>query len=243
MADKITVPQYPTMFDSSQFNNQYSPYGGSALPPTSYVGAPTDARGNPIAGYQAPQPVFTPGQVPGMTLNSQPQMSYQMLTPGGQYTGGANNSGMAGQNAPATYGMAPSFNRAAQEAFKTGDNAYLSRMGFGPGGFQGALSGGGGGSWSTPNNSAAYLSALANPGHVTTPGMPVQSTGYQANNGVLDTILAQLRATGGQGQAAPPGVGGGSAGLSTGTNTGFLNALGALRSGAAPTAGAGTGTA
>lgn len=208
MADKITVPQYPDMFDPSQMSNAYSNYKTGALPwPSSYVGSPTDATGRPIASYQAPQPVFTPNPAPslGTTLNS---------------WGGWNKNPING----------------VPTAQQRSLYAYL---GLGDPGARGGTSGG---TWSTPNNSAAYLGALANPSHVTTPGTYVAPS-YQPSGDVFNTILSQLRAQGAQSQAPPPGIGGGSQGLTMNSNTGFLNALAALHSGAAPTSGAGTGTA
>jgi hypothetical protein len=81
MADLSNVqfdPQNPdALFSQDQWSNQFSNFNNKAIPwPSSYVGWPTDAMGNPIGGgpsQQAQAPSASPAQsAPGTTINSTP---------------------------------------------------------------------------------------------------------------------------------------------------------------------------
>jgi hypothetical protein len=164
-------------FDPSQWSNPYSLFNSGALPwPSSYVGAPTDAMGRPIASYQPPaaQP-----PAPGVTLNSSPASSGS--------AGILNAMGMGGF--------------AGQAAGKGVSNDQLLALAFGLGPNQIAAINSAGGQQQTaapqaaapaaPNNYNAVLAALANPGKVTTPGATVpQGSPYQPGPGVLQNFLA-----------------------------------------------------
>jgi hypothetical protein len=217
------IQQYPFQFDPSQWANKYSPYAGVALPwPSSYAGVPTDAHGNPIQSYldaQSAAAAPPPTQAPPVSLNSTPAAAtvgsgtpgwqpmgvggavgwnpgagaqqpgrYVMTNPGGQYTGGAAGdqavSQRAGTMAPAQYQYipAPQQQRAPQAAAPAG-----------------------------PDMSQAYLAALSNPGHVTTPGATVaQAPTPTGQSGVLQQFLANWKPTTGAGNY---------------NNQGFYNAL------------------
>lgn len=171
-------------FDPSQWTDPYSQFQSSALPwPSSYSGWPTDAMGRPI---QAP---------PGMTLNSQPaaaqpaaaqpqpqsgafspQQADRILQATGNWgLSGPSGSGMGGQNnqmalvreAALTAGYRP---QPAQSA------APMPTPAANPSGL----------------TSQQYLSLLANPGNVATPGAtaPQASPGWQPSNSVLQQFLA-----------------------------------------------------
>jgi hypothetical protein len=186
----------PYMFDPTQKSNQFSNYNNAALPwPPSYntgAGGPVNAAtGQPIQSFQQWQQQ-NPG---GMSINSTPA-----------------------QPAAAPQGS-DTFNRAAQMAYLTGNNAYLSAMGYGPGGSvtpgsQAAQYGMGAQTPQAapqasgpPNNWQAAINALSNPGKVTTQGANVpQVQGYQPAGGVNQAFLQQ-------------------AGAGAGMNQGFLSAL------------------
>ena len=80
MADiPMFAPTANGLFDPSQWSNPYSKFAGKALPfPSSYMGWPTDAMGNPIqapAGMQTGAPAAAapaPAPTPGTTLTSMP---------------------------------------------------------------------------------------------------------------------------------------------------------------------------
>ena len=175
----------PTMFDPTQASNQFSNYNNAALPwPPSYnpglQGGPVNAAtGKPIQSFQQWQQQ-NPG---GMSINSTPaapaapqqQGQYVMTSPGGQMTGGANLSGMAGQNIPAQYRYMPAPPQAAPQA---------APQAGGP-----------------PNNWQAAINALANPGNPTTMGANVPLvTGSQPAGGVNNAFLQQAGAGQGMNQ-------------------------------------------
>jgi hypothetical protein len=209
MADS-NVPQYPAMFDPSQMLNKYSTMNAQSFPMYNYYGTPTDAMGRPISSYRAPAPApVAPAQPTGTTLNSQPQMIYQMLSAGGQYTGGASGGQaggqMAGQNVPATYGWVPnpSYRAPVQQAPQQ----------------------------AVPSSGFNYLTALANPDKVVTPGVTPPPRSSQPGPINLDALIANMRSPG---MTPPPGgYGQGATGLAGGVapSSGFLNTLAALRAG------------
>lgn len=206
MADNNNnVPTYPAMFDPSQMSNQFSNFNGSAIPwPTSYVGAPTDSMGNPIKSYMPP-----PQPVPGTTINSAPNNNLAQW----QAVQQANMNGIGGITSQmAAAGIA---DQKQANAIRVAMNSGMFPQQPQP-------------QPSTPSNSSAYLSALANPGKVTTPGSSVAPIPYNPNQSsdVFNTILAQLK--GQAPAAAPAGIGGGSSGISTGANN-FLNLLSGIQ--------------
>jgi hypothetical protein len=193
-------------FDPSQWSNPYSNFYGQALPwPSSYVGAPNDATGAPIpsftqannaaqAQYQQALAAYNAGgggsSTPGTTINSSPYDPIEAAgaalvgPPAGQPTGATDFSGYnqmlssgQGQNAAmhsVNNGMSPN-------VFGMGVPAAAAPAGPAPP--------------APPNMSAAYLSALANPGKVTTPGatVPQSATSYQPGSGVLQQFLANWK--------------------------------------------------
>ncbi len=182
MANNTNNLPYPFQFDPSQFSNQYSAYGGTALPfMGQYAGMPTDAHGNPIASYQAVQAAQQAAQnnqapmAPATTLNSTP----------------AAQSAQPGFGAPMTSG------NAAVDMANWG--GFMS----GPQQLQNAYGGGGQAAPAAPatpqaaapsagqqNMSQAYLQALANPGKVTTPGATVPQAQFPSQqSGVLQQFL------------------------------------------------------
>jgi hypothetical protein len=218
MADTKNLP-YPFQFDPSQWSNPYSSYKGAPFPATSYSGTPTDAHGNPIGSYQAAlaaQQVAAAAQAPaaspqGTTLNSTPNAgafaglhymspsgiqtypgqvgSYVQTSPGGQLPSGENYGSATPTNIPAQYQFIP-----AQQQ-QAAPQAPAAPAG--------------------PDMNAAYLAALQNPGHVTTPGATVpQSPTPSGQSGVLQQFLANWN------QKGQPTQGAGNY-----NNAGFYNAL------------------
>jgi hypothetical protein len=174
-----SVPTYSpnpyANFDPSQWSNPYSNFQSSALPfPSSYVGWPTDAMGNPI---QAP---------PGMTLNSSPAQPAPPVAP-----------------------------QVTQVPYRAPSNVMLgSSSGVGPGGIGSGSPNTIGANLSWPNGGGApssapaaapapaanpsglssqqYLSLLAHPNYVQTPGATVPQAPSSATPGagMLQQFLA-----------------------------------------------------
>jgi hypothetical protein len=194
MADDTKNLPYPFQFDPSQWSNPYSSYKGAAFPSTSYSGTPTDAHGNPIGSYQAAlaaQQAAAAAQAPaaspqGTTLNSSPQIPQFLPIGMGQGTGGA----AGGQNAMGSPGQAvggqltgggyminPAYaiQQMQQQAAPKPAAAAPQAPAAPPG----------------PDMNQAYLAALSNPGHVTTPGATVpESPTPSGQSGVLQQFLA-----------------------------------------------------
>lgn len=225
MADD-NVPQYPFMFAPSEWANKFSNYKGSALPwPPSYSGVPTDALGNPIQSYLDWQKANPPGTTITTTPTAAQPRGYvpdawALLTPQ--------------QRIAATNAVNPDPTSAAFA------NAWLN-TGAGSQPTNPFIGGGGGGggllsstyssAGASPNNWQAVLSALSNPGKVTTPGVyNYPSVTAQPDSASMDSIIASLRANA-MASPAPAGIGGGSSGLTYSPNTSFLNTLAALRAG------------
>lgn len=181
-------------FDPSQWSDPYSQFQSSALPwPSSYVGWPTNALGQPI---QAP---------PGMTLNSQPAAAAPAPTPFSAgaptfYAGrpGQPNYQTSQQWSPSQFLLgAPGVSQAQARQNQQAETNYL--QGLGPSG----TTGGGSGVSPLPAQAAnpagltsqQYLSLLAHPGNVATPGatVPQASPGWQPSNGVLQQFLQNWR--------------------------------------------------
>ena len=230
--DAPDIKAYPFMFDPSQFANPYSQWNKQALPfMGQYAGAPTDAHGNPIQSYQTaqqahdawaaanPAPAQAPAKTPGVTLNSAQQLYNQMAAP----------SAMNPTGNPAFGASEWGFGLGAQGAVDRNSPAYQmdpSGAGTGAGGAGTGVPGtiGGGQAGAAPPAAApqnpidmnqAYLSALANPGKVTTPGATVaQSAPPSASSGVLQQFLQNW-----QNQGSP------TQGAGNYNNKGFFDAL------------------
>ena len=228
MADNNDIKQYPFMFDPSQFANKYSPYAGVALPfmggYSTAAGPPTDAHGNPIQSYldtQAQHDAWAaanpaPAMAPPTTLNSTPQHGVGGLQPGqwdgpdglpqGTPTSPIRTALPVMSQAGGNGGMTPNWQPSNYAA--TGQNYTIMPKQ-------------GGASQAAPQAAApqnpydmnrAYLTALANPGHVTTPGATVAQAAPPSNqSGVLQQFLANW--------------GGNSKGAGNYDNSGFINSL------------------
>ena len=217
MADLSNVtfqPQNPdALFSPDQWLNQYSLFSNKALPwPSSYAGAPTDAMGNPIqsytdannaaqSNYQAQLAQYNAGQgqqqTPGTTLNSVP----------GASTGGTGLDDVLGAMGMTQFGQ-----QMAAKGISQRDIAGLIGL---PGvqniGAPQQAAPAGPAPPAPPNMWQATLSALANPGKVTTPGANVPAgPSSQPGAGVNNAFL-------GQAQGKP------------GMNQNFLSALAALQ--------------
>ena len=216
----------PWMFDPSQKSNQFSLFNNQRLPyPPTYSGVPTDAMGNPIQSFvdwQKANPA-------GTTINQTPAQPAQAAQPNAQWAfnnallnsmgraataqGGPSQQmsdviGMRAQN-NAAYGMNPGGNPATGGVW-----GNYGGQGSGPTGTPSAAQGQAG---PPPNNWQAALNALANPGRVTTPGVPLSSisggaggTAFQPAGGVNQAFLSQ-------------------AGAGQGMNANFLSALRAIQ--------------
>lgn len=220
------VPSYPNMFSSDQLSNSYSDYNASHFNPYNYSGVPVNAgTGQPITSYIPPP---TPPPVQQTTLNSNAGMEpmgsqaramqnagygdWAMLDPMMAQTSIPGQRGGTGSVAATTgWNGAGTINGPAQSM---GTQQQVTQQ---PG-------------MMAPNAGLNYLQTLAHPDKVVTPGMSVQPTSAQPDGNSIMQILAQLRA-----QAAPqqgaPGIGGGSSGISLGSNNGFLNALSSIYAG------------
>lgn len=197
----------PWMFDPSQQSNQFSSYNNRPMPGPSYAGAPVNAAtGQPIQSFLDWQ-AQNPG---GTTLNQTPAQPAQapMTDPNAGLR--AALAGMGGYQGNPSLGA-----YLAGQGPSPGQARSLAAMGYpvppGPGA-TGTPSAAPQGAGAAPNNWAAALSALANPGRVTTPGATVpMATGSQPAGGVNQAWLQ--------------GIGGGQ-----GMNQNFVNALRAIQS-------------
>jgi hypothetical protein len=167
-------------FEPSQWSNPYSPYPSSALPfPASYLGWPTNAMGQPI---QAP---------PGMTLNSSPAAAAQTPQQANPQQSAINNAiinqmaqqgmmnvpGGIGGNGRGVYeGIAgtPLNNIPNLRAMNSAAPAPPTPAANNPSGL----------------TSQQYLSLLAHPGNVTSPGFAPQGSSQPLGSGVLQQFLA-----------------------------------------------------
>lgn len=203
------------VFDPSQFSNPYSRYSGALPWPSQYAGTPTDAYGRPIQSFldaqqaAVAQPAPAPTPPPGVTLNSAPSPLDQQrawalaraASPIGDYSGagttfGANNQRMQSAliqqqiNAGAILGQGQGQQQTAAAAPQPAAPAAPAAP--------------------APPAAPAFdsygaaLSALANPGKVTTPGATIapSATPYQPGSGVLQQFLANWNPA-----ASGPGAG------------------------------------
>jgi hypothetical protein len=192
MADGVQFqPQNPyALFSPDQWSNAYSRYNNQPIPwPSSYVGWPTDAMGNPI---QAPQ---------GMTLNSSPAAApaapQASASPNQWAINNALINSMAnnlrtgnidggGRGAYTGYANDPNLGNVLAARRANGPNPGQATQPAAP-----AASSGGGG----PNlDYNSVLSLLANPGKVTTPGATVPATASaQPGPGSVGAFLQNWR--------------------------------------------------
>jgi hypothetical protein len=176
-------------FDPSQWSNPYSPFPSQAIPwPSSYVGTPTDSLGNPIQSYQAQQPQPAP-TAPGLTLNSTPDWSN--LSPQMRIDARNNPNAMT-----AASQQADPNDRALVAAWLGPTEQAKADMGIASTiGQQQQPQAAPPAAPSGLNNSAAYLSALAHPNRVVTPGatVPQSPNSYQPGSGALQQFLSQWR--------------------------------------------------
>jgi hypothetical protein len=226
MADNSQIAQYPYMFDPSQMSNKYSPYAGVSIPWGSYNGGstgPTDAHGRPIQSYQDAQTAHNawaaanPAQMAAPTsLNSNPSLPPKGSPARAMYDAGYGDWSQ----------LDPSLGHSSipQATGSDGMPAGQTNLGRGVTGTSWQGPGGGQGmpqqqaapqtqSQQNPYDmNAAYLAALSNPGHVTTPGATVAQSAPPSNqSGVLQQFLANW--------------GGNSKGAGNYDNSGFINSL------------------
>ena len=228
MADDHDIPAYPYMFDPSQFSNKYSTYAGKALPwPSQYSGTPTDAHGNPIQSYLDTQKQHdawaaanpAPAVAPSTTLNSNAGLEAQGSQARAMQDAGYGDWAM----------LDPMMAQANRPNPTAGAGSVGATKGWNPanpasiyptsaGGAAGGGAGGGGGAAAAAaqtnpyDMNQAYLTALSNPGHVTTPGATVaQAAPPSSQSGVLQQFLQNW--------------GGNSKGAGNYDNSGFINSL------------------
>ena len=190
--------------------NPYTQYGGKPLPIPGYMGTPTDAQGNPIASFgQAQQQhdawnAANPAPAApaaGTTLTSNP-LGGSPWSPGGYGLGmnGANPQ-IARPGDPGS-GGAPYFPQASPP--------WPGQMQQAPAAAAPAAS------QNPVDMRQAYLTALSNPGKVTTPGANVPQAQPLGTPSVMNAFLA----------ANPSGGGAGAGGYN---NQGFFSTLNKLR--------------
>jgi len=159
MADS-NVPTYPNMFPASELVNKYSSMNSSNFPMYNYYGVPTDAMGRPISSYQAPAtPV--PAQTPGISLNTTPAVNYSSPW---TITPRGNVDG-SGRGAYQGFEVTPTrqYSQPVQSAQPT----------------QQAI----------PSSGFNYLTALANPDKVVTPGVAAPPRSSQSSRSLtVDTV-------------------------------------------------------
>ena len=205
MADQ-TNPYVTAGMAGMMLPNPYTAFKGAPLPMPGYMGTPTDAQGNPIRSYldaqsqhdawNAANPApAAPAQ--GTTLNSTPPgvIPFQHATMSDGMPYGQTNlgRGVTGTSWQGPGGGTPSQQPQAAPAAAAPTNPFDMRQ--------------------------AYLTALSNPGKVTTPGANVPQAAPLGQPSVMNSFLA---ANPSGGSAAPAGGGYG--------NQDFFNTLNKLRS-------------
>jgi hypothetical protein len=176
MADTPTFQSNPYgSFDPSQWSNPYSSFYGRALPwPSSYLGTPNNALGQPIAPPQGLTLNSTPAQPqapPAAGTNSPPPgvipFQHATMPDGMPYGQTSLGRGVVGSSwEPSPY-MPPQQQQQAPAAAPAG-----------------------------PNNWQSTLAMLGNPGPVTTPGATVPQApqgSAEPSPGVLQNFLANWR--------------------------------------------------
>jgi hypothetical protein len=215
MADS-NVPSYPNMFDPSQLSNKFSNVNGMKFPMYNYWGTPTDVMGNPIAGYQAPAAPAAPAATTGTSINSLPAV--------GSPARAMSNAGYGDwSQLDPTLGI-------SSRSGQTG-SSFSSLPGQ-----AGQATAATAAKQQAPQGNFNYLTALANPGKINTPGVTPPPRASQPGGFDMDALLSKLQA----GSMTPPTQA--QTGLIGGTapSSGFLQTLAALRGSspgaAAPTA-------
>ena len=213
MADNSQNLAYPLQFDPSQWANPYTAYNKMALPfMGQYAGTPTDAHGNPIQSYQdaAAARAAAPAPALGTTLNSSPSSGAQF--PAGSPLDQMQKSGASPAQMQAAFSqMSPTINGQTNPNYAP---SMMAMMGIGGGG-GGAAAQPAAAQPAAPDMNAAYLAALANPGHVSTLGATVPQSAPPSNqSGVLQQFLQNW-----QNKGSP------TTGAGNYNNQGFFNAL------------------
>ena len=226
LANLYNAAALPYMFGP----NKYSDYNDKPLPLPGFRGAPTDAHGNPIQSFTDAQQQHDAWNAanpstPGTTLNS---------TPAGQ-TFGLQPSDLAKPSAlnPSgnlAFGMGEWGGMMSPQARELYANSQYQQPGGGytnpglvttaanPQQATGAAGAGAAAQTNPIDMRQAYLDALSNPGHVTTPGANVpESTPPAQQPNVLQSFLANNQ---------------GSTGAGGYSNMPFFNTLKGLRAGA-----------
>jgi len=197
MADS-NVPTYPDMFPASELVNKYSSMNSANFPMYNYYGIPTDAMGRPISSYQVPAaPV--PAQTPGVSLNTTPAVNYS--SPWTVTPRNTVDGGGRGTYTGNEVTPTRQYSQPVQSAQPT----------------QQAI----------PSSGFNYLTALANPDKVVTPGVAAPPRSSQPGPIDIDALIANLKAS----SAALPTQA--QTGIVQGTapSNGFLQTLAALRAG------------
>ena len=214
------VKQYPYMFDPSQMLNKYSSFANKKLPFMGLMAknAPTDALGRPIQSYLDAQKAHDAWQ-PTQAAAPQAPMGTRLDSNGNANAVGSNLNPMGDWSA-----LAPALPGASQQQ----QADYARNLGLGgftdPSTGHAYMGGASQGGASTQqaaapaqqanpiDMSAEYIKALANPGHVDTPGATVPQAAPPSNqSGVLQQFLANWNGN-------PKGAG-------NYDNSGFINAL------------------
>lgn len=205
--------------------NPYTQYKGQ-LPIPGYMGTPTDALGNPIKSFtdaQAAHDAWTPPPAAapqGTTLNSAPNTNTNTsLQMGAMYPGGPlvnqnpNYSSLpAGSPPPAGW-----YGNSVANADKGSMGGWSPIYSGGPPQQQEQQPAAPAAPTNPIDMRQAYLTALSNPGKVTTSGATVPQSAPLGQPSVLNSFLA-----------ANPG--GGGAGAGNYNNQGFFSTLNKLRS-------------
>ncbi len=215
MADDQTNPFTIAGMAGMMMPNPYTQYKGQ-LPIPGYSGTPTDAQGNPIQSFLDAQ--AQNAAAPGTTLNTpppaatpsnngafSPDQAARILQGTGQW--GINSSGGGG-------GAGGGVNNQAALDAQASMSAGYRPQATQPAATAAPAAGAGGG---PVDMRQAYLTALSNPGKVTTPGANVPQAAPLGTPSVLNSFLA-----------AHPG--GGGAGAGNYSNKGFFDTLNQLRS-------------
>lgn len=208
---------YPLQFDPSQLKNPYTKWAGQALPfDLSEIGAsgefggtaPTDAFGNPIGSYTDANNTAQAAYQQQLAAYQQQQAAQPAAQPGTTLNStGANGPNFA--NGAYSPNYLSSLDPATQAALQAGTPVPLASLGngsdaqglgmllgmpssdFAMPGQQAAAAPAAPQPPAQPNMTQAYLSALQNPGKVTTPGANVpEAAPPSTQSNVLQAFLA-----------------------------------------------------
>jgi hypothetical protein len=197
------------LFSPDQWLNQYSLFSNKALPwPSSYVGDPTDAMGNPIAPPKQAAPAAAPA-TPGTTINSIPQQQFADLQ--AQVNQQTINSANAMLDNGIAAGTAPGYSgRGAETGIANYPGATDALIGLAKYQNQANQDYAAGKPIGMPQQAAPQaapaapatgltysqvLAMLANPGKVTTPGatVPASATSAQPSSGALQSFMQNFK--------------------------------------------------